>query len=62
MTPGKGCWVYERVGISQVEVLRLKPDVQILSSSKSIRHTKVGILRLKLCFISKKETKLLANL
>ena len=38
------------------------PEVQILGSSKSIRHTKVEILRLKSCFLRKKETKLNANL
>ena len=43
-------------------VFRLKPDVQILGSSKSIRHTKVEILPLKSCFLCKKETKLNANL
>ena len=45
----------------KTRVLRLKPEVQILGSSKSIRHTKVEILRLKSCFIRKKETKLNAN-
>ena len=46
----------------KTRVLRLKPKVQILGSSKSIRHTKVAILRLKSCFLRKKETKLHANL
>ena len=46
----------------KTRVLRLKPEVQILRSSKSIRHTKVEILRLKSCFLRKKETKLHANL
>ena len=46
----------------KTRVLRLKPEVQILGSSKSIRHTKVEILRLKSCFLRKKETKLNANL
>ena len=45
----------------KTRVLRLKPEVQILGSSKSIRHTKVGLLRLKSCFLRKKETKLNAN-
>ena len=35
----------------------LKPEVQILGSLKSIRHAKVEILRLKSCFLRKKETK-----
>ena len=53
-------------------VLTLKPEVENLCSSKSIRHTKVEILRLKSCirhtkeenlrlkscFLGKKETKL----
>ena len=43
-------------------VLRLKPEVQILVSSRSIHHTKVEILHLKSCFLHKKETKLHANL
>ena len=38
------------------------PEVQILGSSKSIRHTKVEILHLKSCFLRNKETKLNANL
>ena len=42
----------------KTRVLRLKPEVQILGSLKSIRHTKVEILRLKSCFLRKKETKL----
>ena len=42
----------------KTRVLRLKPEVHILGSSRSIRHTKVEILRLKLCFLHKKETKL----
>ena len=46
----------------KTRVLRLKPEVQILGSSKSIRHTKVEIIRLKSCFLRKKETKLHANL
>ena len=46
----------------KTRVLRLKPEVQILGSSKSIRHTKVETLRLKSCFLRKKETKLHANL
>ena len=46
----------------KTRVLRLKPEVQILGSPKSIRHTKVEILRLKSCFLRKKETKLNANL
>ena len=47
----------------KTRVLRLKPEVQILGSSKSIRHTKVEILRLKSSsFLRKKETKLDANL
>ena len=46
----------------KTRVLRLKPEVQILGSSKSIRHTKVEVLRLKSCFLRKKETKLNANL
>ena len=36
---------------SRTRVLRLKPEVQILGSSKSIRHTKVEILHLKSCFL-----------
>ena len=43
-------------------VLTLKPEVQILCSSKSFRHTKVEIPRLKSCFPRKRETKLNANL
>ena len=39
----------------KTRVLRLKPEVQILGSSKSIRHTKVEILRLKSCFLRMKE-------
>ena len=47
----------------KTRVLRLKPEVQILGSSKSIRHTKVEILRLKSCFrLRKKETKFHTNL
>ena len=46
----------------EARVLRLKLEVQILGSSKSIRHTKVEILRLESCFLRKKETKLNANL
>ena len=46
----------------KTRVLRLKPEVQILGSLRSIRHTKVGILCLKSCFLRKKETKLHANL
>ena len=46
----------------QTRVFRLKPEVQVLGSSKSIRQTKVEILRLKSCFLRKKETKLNANL
>ena len=47
----------------KTRVLRLKPEVQILGSSKSIRHTKVEMLRLKSCFrLRKKETKLHTNL
>ena len=42
--------------------LRLKPEVQILGSSKNIRHTKVEILRLKSCFLHKKETNFHAKL
>ena len=43
-------------------VLTLKREVQILCSSKSFRHTKVEIPRLKSCFPRKRETKLNANL
>ena len=39
-----------------------RAEVQILGSLKSMRHTKVEILRLKSCFLRKKETKLEANL
>ena len=46
----------------KTRVLRLKPVVQILGSSKSIRHTKVKILRLKSCFLRRKETNLNPNL
>ena len=46
----------------KTRVLRLKPEVQILGSWKSIRHTKVEILRLKSRFLREKETKLQANL
>ena len=46
----------------KTRVLGLKPEVQILRSSRSIRHTKVEILRLKSCFLRKKETKLHANI
>ena len=42
--------------------LRLKPEVQILGFSKSIRHTKVAIFRPKSCFLRKKKTKLHSNL
>ena len=42
----------------KMRVLRLKPGVHILGSSRSIRHTKVEILRLKSYFLHKKETKL----
>ena len=42
----------------KTRVLRLKPEVQILRSSKSIRHTKVEILRPKSCFLRKKEKNL----
>ena len=42
----------------KMRVLRLKPEVHILGSSRSIRHTKVEILRLKSYFLHKKETKL----
>ena len=45
----------------KTRVLRLKPEVQILGSSKSIRHTKVEILRLRSCFLRKKETKFNAS-
>ena len=50
-------WAAERT-----RVLRLKPEVQILGSSKSIRHTRVEILRLKSCFLRKKEAKIHTNL
>ena len=46
----------------KTRVVRLKPEVHILGSSKSIRHTKVEILHQKSCFLRKKETKLNANL
>ena len=46
----------------KTRVLRLKPEVQILGSSKSIRHTRVEILRLKSCFLRKKEAKIHTNL
>ena len=46
----------------KTRVLRLKPEVQILGSSKNIRHTKVEILHLKSCFLRSNETKLNANL
>ena len=46
----------------KTRVLWLKPEVQILLSSKSICHTKVEILRLKSCFLRKKDTKLHVNL
>ena len=46
----------------KTRVLTLKPEVQILGFSKSICHKKVEILRLKPCFLPKKETKLTANL
>ena len=52
---------WARVTDFKTRVLRLKPEVQILGSSKSIRHTKVEIPRLKSCFLRKKETKLNAN-
>ena len=42
----------------KTRVFRLKPEVQILGSSKSIRHTKVEILSLKSCFLRNKETNL----
>ena len=42
----------------KTRVLRLKPEVHILGSPRSIRHTKVEILRLKSYFLHKKETKL----
>ena len=42
----------------KTRVLRLKPEVHILGSSRSIRHTKVEILRLKSYFLHKKDTKL----
>ena len=42
----------------KTRVLRLKPEVHILGSLRSIRHTKVEILRLKSYFLHKKETKL----
>ena len=42
----------------KMRVLRLKPEVHILGSSRSIHHTKVEILRLKSYFLHKKETKL----
>ena len=45
----------------KTRVLRLKPEVQILDSTKSIRHTKVEILHQKSCFLRKKETKFNAN-
>ena len=38
----------------ETRVLRLKPEVQIRCSSKSIRHSKVEILRLKSCFLRNK--------
>ena len=47
---------------SQVETRGSNSLGQILGSSKSIRHTKVEILRPKSCFLRKKETKLHANL
>ena len=56
----RGSWA--AVTDFKTRVLRLKPEVQILGSSKSIRHTKVEVLRLKSCFLRKKETKLNANL
>ena len=43
----------------KTRVLRLKPEVQILGSSKNIRHTKVEILHLKSCFLRSNETKLM---
>ena len=46
----------------KTRVLRLKPEVQILGFSKSIRYSKVEILHLKSCFLRDKETKLNANL
>ena len=46
----------------KTRVLRLKPEVHILGSSRSIRHTKVEILRLKSCFLHKKETNFHAKL
>ena len=42
----------------KTRVLRLKPEVHVLGSSRSIHHTKVEILRLKSCFLHTKETKL----
>ena len=56
----KSSWV--TVTDFKTRLLMLKPEVQILGSSKSIRQTKVEILRLKSCFLRKKETKLHANL
>ena len=46
----------------KTRVLRLKPEVQIVGSSKNNRHTKVEILHLKSCFLRSSETKLNANL
>ena len=56
----------------KTRVLRLKPEVQILGSSKSIRHTTLpppspryesrNLIHLKSCFLRNKETKLNANL
>ena len=53
-------WV--EVTYFKTRVFRLKLEVQILGCSKSIRQTKVEILRLKSCLLRKKETKLQANL
>ena len=39
----------------KTRVLRLKPEVQILGFSKSIRHSKVEILHLKSSFLRDKE-------
>ena len=53
---------FESFPNKDARVLRLKLEVQILGSLKSIRHTKVKIFRLKSCFLRKKETKFNANL
>ena len=49
-------WRLSRAAVTGFEtrVLRLKPEVQIRCSSKSIRHSKVEILRLKSCFLRNK--------